>query len=225
MQPLLEPGNFQPVVLPLSYLPSIDHYCFIVQQKKVLFEVKETYPKQTCRNRTTILTANGVLRLSIPVIKPNGNKTRTEEVIIDSKSNWNKIHWRAITSAYNKSPFFLYYKDEFEKLYNKPDDLLIGFNLKLIRLVNKLLKIKTEIMTSEQFIDEYPEIRDERNCSKDFRKSKYKLTPYTQVFSDRSPFVENLSIIDLLFNEGPHTLRYLLCCNLKEDADNSIQKL
>lgn len=217
MHSLLEPGNSQPVILPLSYLPSIDHYCYIVQQKEVLFEIMETYPKQTCRNRTNILTANGVLRLSIPVIKPNGNKTKTSEVLIDLKSNWNKIHWRAIASAYNKSPFFLYYRDEFEKLFNQPDDLLIDFNLKLIRLINKYLKINTELFLTKQYINEHTDRADERNCSKDIQKTSFILPPYTQVFSDRSPFIGNLSIIDLLFNEGPHTHRYLLCCKPMEN--------
>lgn len=197
------------VILPISYLPSIDQYCYMVQKGNVLFEAHETYPKQTCRNRTHIYTANGVLRLSIPVVKPKGNSTRTFEVLLDNKTPWNLIHWRAINSAYSNSPYFLYYKDDFWKLFQHPEGLLIDFNLNLINLINKFLKIIPDVKLSTEFIKEYKSLTDKRICSKDINQYDHKLDTYIQVFSDRFPFIANLSILDLLFNEGPYALKYL----------------
>lgn len=202
-------------VLPLSYLPSIDQYCYMVQLGNIAFEIFETYPKQTCRNRTTILTANGLLRLTIPVIKTFGNRTRTLEVKIDNSTKWNKIHWKAINSAYNKSPFFLYYKDEIEILYNEPDELLIDFNIRLINQISKLIKIKPVINYTKEFLKEYKSIPDLRNSNKAIHYFDHQLENYTQVFSDRYSFEPNLSILDLLFNEGPNALKYLRNAQLK----------
>lgn len=202
------------VILPVSYLPAIDQYCYLVQCNKILFEVNETYPKQTCRNRTVILTANGLLRLTVPVIKPYGNKTKTSEIVIDNKSSWRKIHWKAITSAYNKSPFFLYYKDELEHILLKADGSLIDFNLSLITQINKFLKIKPEMEYTSEFIKEYQTVIDKRDCPKDSQLADHQFNRYTQVFSDRFPFISNLSIIDLLFNEGPQAVNYLRSISL-----------
>jgi len=173
-------------VLPWSYLPSVDQYCAMLSCSSVMLEDRETFPKQTCRNRTIILTANGPLRLTIPVIKPYGNKTKTAEVLIDNKSNWNRIHWRAITSAYSKSPFFLYYKDEFEEQFMQPKELLTDFNLSLIKLLNKCLKLNTEISLTTAFVKDYPghNYLDLRSCAKDNSETYFELRPYTQVFSD-----------------------------------------
>jgi hypothetical protein len=204
-------------VLPLSYLPPIDQYCYIARLGNISFEIYETYPKQTCRNRTTILTANGLLRLTIPVIKTYGNRTKTLEVKIDNSTKWNRIHWKAINSAYNKSPFFLYYKDEIELLYNEPDELLMDFNIRLIAQINKLLKLKPVINYTTEFLKEYKSIPDLRNCSKSLNYFDHHLVNYTQVFSDRYSFEPNLSILDLLFNEGPNALMYLRNAQIKVD--------
>lgn len=203
------------VILPLSYLPSIDQYCYMVQKESVLFELQETYPKQTCRNRTFIYTANGILRLSIPVIKTEGNSTRTFEVMLDNKTPWNLIHWKAISSAYNNSPYFLYYKDDFWKLFQHPEGLLIDFNLRLINLIHKLLKINPFFEFTTNYEKEYTDITDKRICSKDINLYDHRLNAYTQVFSDRFPFIPNLSILDLLFSEGPYALNYLKEAELK----------
>lgn len=200
------------IVLPVAYLPSVDQYCHIACNSKILFEIEETYPKQTCRNRTNIMTANGILRLTIPVIKPNGNKTKTSEVITDHKSNWKKMHIRAISSAYNKSPFYLYYKDEIEAIYNMHTEKLIDFNMQFILLINKFLKVTPAIELTKVFEKQYSAYMDLRECNKDLMKTDHELPYYTQVFSDRLPYTSNLSILDLIFNKGPASLAYLKSC-------------
>jgi len=201
-------GPSNGIILPLPYLPSIDFFIYLIQRNPVKLETQETYPKQTCRNRTIIYSANGLLRLSIPVIKPGGNHTKTSEIIIDNKTHWNNIHWKAISSAYNKSPFFLYYKDDFEKLYKNPEGLLIDFNIKLLNLTNSLLQITPNIELTTEYIKHYEGIDDRRHLAKGLL-TEFSFTPYTQVFCDRMPFEANLSILDLLFNEGPEALMYL----------------
>lgn len=202
-------NNSDEVVIPLSYLPSIDQYCYIAQRSKILCEVHETFPKQTCRNRAVIYTANGILRLTIPVIKPSGNASKTHEILIDNKTHWNRIHWKAITSAYNKSPFFLYYKDQLERIFCNPGNVLTEFNMQLITQVNVFLKINPQIELTSEFLKDYETLVDKRSCTKNINITDHILNPYTQVFSDRLPFVPNLSILDLLFNEGPYAVRYL----------------
>lgn len=208
----LAPSNG--VVMPLAYLPSVDQYCHLVNKANTLFEVYETYPKQTCRNRTIIYTANGLLRLTVPVLKPHGNHTMTCDVLLDNHSRWNHIHWKAIASAYGNSPYFLYYKDELEMLYEKPEGLLVDFNLKLIHLINHQLRINPAFELTTRYVKTYEGMQDKRNCPKDLLHTHLTLAPYTQVFSDRMPFIANLSILDLLFNEGPHAVSYMKAIQL-----------
>jgi hypothetical protein len=202
------------LLLPLACLPDIEFFCLLQHAPKVVLEIHETYPKQTCRNRYRITTANGLLTLSIPVIKPLGSHTPTYAVRIDLSENTNRIHWRAIESAYNKSPFFLYYRDDFERIILNPPDLLIDFNLQLLNLCLKFLKIKPEFSLSDSYVKMPSEMTDLRNSimpkrpvKKDFMIGPFE--PYTQVFPDRHEFIPNLSIIDLLFNLGPEAAGYL----------------
>ncbi len=199
-------------ILPLSYLPSVDQYCAIAQSTNVLFEIFETFPKQTCRSRTVISTANGLLTLSIPVNKPLGNRSKTIDITIDYTTPWNKIHWKAITAAYNKSPYFLYFRDDLESLFERKYTLLTDFNIELIQLLNRFMRISTQFELTTEYYKEYQAILDRRLCPKDISVTYFDLKPYTQVFSDRFPFQKNLSILDLLFNEGPMAERYLKSC-------------
>lgn len=199
----------QGVVLPLPYLPSIDTYCEIISRTNILFEIQETYPKQTCRNRAIIYSANGLLRLSLPVVKPFGNHTPTCEVLIDDRTNWAHVHWMSLVSAYNKSPFFLYYKDQLEPLFDKPSGLLVDFNLKIFNIVNGFLKINPLYELTTTFVKHYEGISDLRECSKELTSTYRQFEPYYQVFSDKMVFQPNLSILDLIFNEGPVASSYL----------------
>ena len=186
-------------------MPSIAYFYFLQSNEKVTIEQHETFPKQTNRNRTTILTDKEVFLLSIPVNKPNGNHSKTSEITICYKQNWIQKHWRAIESAYNNSPFFLYYKDELLQILNKRHSLLIDLNKELLNFFIRKLKIQTTIEYSERFHKEVlsvDEMLKQAGTSLNF-------PVYHQVFSERYTFVPNMSILDLLFNKGPESLAYL----------------
>lgn len=196
-------------------MPDTEFAVWLNHSEKATFEIHETWPKQTCRNRYRIATANGPLVLSIPVVKPYGNHTQTQHILIDRKSEWNRIHWRTIESAYNKSPFFLYYRDEYETLFNEPPVRLIDFNLAALRTSCRLAGTGPEFNLSGSFektpgnacVDMRQNIMPKKPVDHPFRIRNFE--PYIQVFSDRIPFIPNLSILDLLFNLGPETAAYI----------------
>ncbi|MCE2740909.1 MAG: WbqC family protein [Sphingobacteriales bacterium] len=197
-----------------AYLPPIAWFQHALQYKQISIEANEHYNKQSYRNRCKILSANGILDLSIPVIHQN-KKQFIQEVLTQESEPWRKIHWQAICSAYGKSAFFLYYRDAFENIYlNKDSNHLFGLNLAFIQLIFKLLKVDCEI----QITDTY---EWQLNMGADFRNSFQAKNPnidkellfekkYYQVFAEKFTFKPNLSIIDLLFNVGPLSKDYLV---------------
>lgn len=198
-------------LFPTAYFPSIALTAAMVQTPVILVETHETFPKQTHRNRTVILTANGPMTLSVPVVRPNGAHSLTGEIQIAYTERWNVIHWRAIESAYSSSPFFLYYRDGIEQLLMKRYTLLTQLNEALIEHLFKKLKCPCNIHHTEHYIHPETCIRDYRNRF-NYKHPDQKITykPYTQVFGDRYPFDSNVGVLDLLFNMGPEATGYLL---------------
>lgn len=194
-------------VFSTAYLPPIAYVATLLQHTEpVMVEAKETFPKQTYRNRAEIMTAGGVRTLTVPVIREN--HSRTEEVCIDYKERWNIIHLRTLTAAYSASPYFLYYKDDLEALLTPRYEKLMDLNEALLKWLFRMLKTDCQLMRTEDFKKEYP--LDFRNTFSP--KHPYPtegMESYYQVFSDRLPFTPNLSIIDLLMNLGPETKDYL----------------
>ena len=123
------------VLLTTAYLAPVSYYAVLAKAENVLFENFDSYEKQTYRNRCQIATANGLMALSIPVEKSSSEKVLTRDIRISKHNNWQNQHWRAIESAYNKSPFFLYYRDYFESIYHNPPEKLIDLNLLLILFI------------------------------------------------------------------------------------------
>ncbi len=183
----------------------------MVQAEKITIEQRETFPKQTHRNRTVILTANGPLTLSVPVVRPNGTHTCTSDIGISYAEKWHIVHWRAIESAYSSSPFFLYYRDGIERILVKRHSHLIELNEALLYYLFSTLKMKVAINYTDTYLRPNGKESDYRDR---FSYKHPEMLPrcpyYEQVFSDRLAFNYNISFLDLLFNIGPESKEYLL---------------
>jgi hypothetical protein len=190
------------VILSTAYLPNVQYFSKLLHGNAVI-EQHENYLKQTYRNRCEILAANGIISLNIP-IKHSGTKIKIRDVEIDYSDNWQRLHWRTINTAYRSSPFFVYYTDDFLPFYGKKEKFLFDFNYKMFDKLIELVGLKTEITLSDSYLHEI--------CDMDYRNS---ITPknkpedpefyplkYYQVFSAKFGFKPNLSILDLLCNEG-----------------------
>ncbi|MCH7399011.1 WbqC family protein [Belliella sp. DSM 107340] len=199
-----------PIITELFYLPPIEHFVAIHNEKMVLLDIQENYQKQTYRNRCQIRLANKVETLSIPVLGGN-KKIRTELVKIDYNQKWVNVHLRGIQSAYGKAPFFEYYFPYIEEVFQKKIDLLTDFNMELLTVCLKLLQLDIKVMkldksdTNSESID----IRGLISAKSPFEdRNIYQPAPYSQLFG--LDFVPNLSIIDLLFCVGPESSNILV---------------
>ncbi|PLW97253.1 MAG: hypothetical protein C0591_06970 [Marinilabiliales bacterium] len=196
------------LILAAAYLPSVSYFALLNNAQNAIIEQFETYPKQTFRNRCEIYTEKGETSLVIPVSKPNGNHTKIKDIQIFNNDNWYVKHWRAIESAYQASPYFLYYKDELKSFFDGSYKMLLEFNLALIRHFCNLFDIKTFIQLSSEYL---------KSADIDYREVLSPKKPpiihnfpeYTQVFDAKHGFIPNLSILDLLFNLGPESRDYL----------------
>lgn len=193
------------LVLPITYLGAVSYYALMQYFDIVYIETKENYIKQTDRTRTVIASANGALQLTIPVSKRSGLKIPITDVEISYAEPWHKVHWQAIVSAYNSSPFFEYYADEIEELYLNQTEKLLDFNIKLQDLLIELFQIEANIRYTDQFIKVYD---DDTLDLRYTEPSILSLPEYRQVFDDRHGFMSNMSCIDLLCNLGPESAAY-----------------
>ncbi|MBQ8223754.1 MAG: WbqC family protein [Bacteroides sp.] len=203
------------VYLTSAYLAPVHYYAKMLSADKVYIEQYDHYLKQTYRNRCTIAGPNGELVLTIPIVKPDNVKCPTRDIQISDHGNWRHLHWNAIESAYNHTPFFEYYKDDFRPFYERKFRFLVDFNENLRQLVCSLIDMQplVEYTTNYQVIlpkDAY-DLRESIHPKKDFQATdpSYHSLPYYQVFQERLGFLPNLSIVDLLFNMGPESLLVL----------------
>ncbi|MEG1562634.1 MAG: WbqC family protein [Bacteroides sp.] len=200
------------VYLSSAYLAPVEYYTKLKAYDQVFIEQYDHYQKQTYRNRCTIAGPDGELALSIPTVKPDYAKCPLKDIRISDHGHWRHLHWNAIESAYNSTPFFEYYKDDFRPFYEKRYEFLIDFNEELCHLVCRLIDMEPHLKrTSEYKTDFAPQevdLREAIHPKKDFRLTDpdFHPRPYYQVFEARHGFLPNLSIIDLLFNMGPESL-------------------
>ncbi len=201
------------MVFPALYNAPINYYARLSEQSAVVLEQFDSYTRQTYRNRCRIMGPNGLITLSIPVIKEQGSKTLMKDVRIDYDSHWNRIHWKSLVASYASSPFFEYFRDEFAPFYERKFTRLIDLNHRLMEHTLNLLGLKLPVRLSESFTRITSE-RDPRHYIHP-KKNQAVADPgfqpqaYRQVFADRFGFRSNLSILDLLFNLGPEALSYL----------------
>ncbi len=192
-------------ILPSTYLPSIEHFRAIVSGEYII-DLGEHYIKRSERNRAEIMTANGVMQLTVNIERANRPRTPMSQIKIDYSKRWQHQHWVAILSAYKSSPFFDYYADALQPLFESRYSSLVELNVALTEKILQLLGLPTTLNLSKSYV-----VAQNGDC--DLRPKKRDteppLHPYTQVFSDRHPFATNLSMLDLLFCEGPNALSYL----------------
>lgn len=193
--------------MPLFYLPPITWFSkFLEKDTESVLEKFENFPKQTYRNRTNIYGANGKLTLVIPV---NHTGSRLyKETAISYAENWQKQHWKSIRNAYQSSPYFEFYEDRFEKIYQKKEKFLFDFNLNALEILLKISKIDGRPKFSAKYESE-PSALDLRKHFSAKTNSGEKFENYYQLFTEKYGFIENLSMCDLLFNLGPESLIYL----------------
>jgi len=197
-----------------SYFPTIVQMAAIVQASKVIFEVEDNYQKQSYRNRSIIAHSNGKLSLSIPIkhSSPNNNsvkiKQKTKEVYVENSFPWQVQHWKSLESAYRTSPFFEFYEDDLKPLFFHSETSLLNFNMKIFDLICELLEIDIDYSFSNTYEKE-PKETDLRFLIDAKSNEVFGLKTYTQVLEANHGFLPNLSILDLLFNEGTNACNYL----------------
>jgi hypothetical protein len=213
----MSPHEPDAVLLSIAYLGPVQYLSkFLIFPVRII-ERYDHYSKQTYRNRCYIMGANRILPLSIPVLKGRAHKTFVRDIRIDYHKKWQKHHWRSIESAYRHAPFFEFYMDEFSPFYEQKFEFLMDFNVALLEVVLQSLEIDNTIRYSTEFIDvavnDYADFREIIHPKRDEASDPFFVpVSYPQVFAERLGFKANLSIIDLLFNEGPNARSVLEQC-------------
>ncbi len=201
------------ILLSTAYFAPVQYYAEIVASEKVYFEQYENFIKQTYRNRCVILGGNGPVQLIVPVVKGRGPKILIRDIKISYDTDWQRNHWRTVFSAYGSSPFFEYYIDDIQPFFEVKHRFLLDLNLKIHEKICELLEIENMPELTVDF-EKVPEgtvnLRESITPKIRFRKTdRFQPVEYTQVFSEKLGFVPNLSILDLLFNEGPNSYSVL----------------
>ena len=192
------------LILGSVYAGNIDYYSALLNNSNVIVDIYENFQKQSYRNRCEIAGANGRLNLIVPM-KRNG-KAIVKDIRIDNDQSWSKLHWKSIESAYRSSPYFEYFEHEFFPIYMENKyEFLIDLNNQIHLSIIKCLQIKLSLEYSSSYVESNGGDIDLRNAIHPKRKTSkfYKKPSYFQVFQDRMNHLPNLSILDLLFNEGP----------------------
>lgn len=192
------------------YNPPVQYFWHALRADGLLIEQHEHYIKQSYRNRCYVLTAQGVQALSIPVRGGSSqHKTLTTDIEIDYSQKWYNVHWRTIQAAYGRAPYFEFYSDYIREVYERQPKFLFQLNMDLLRLYLKLLKLDKPLSFTEAYQAASAEnVLDLRNgIHPKIIPDNLHVKPYTQVFGKQ--FVSELSIIDLLFTQGPASLSYL----------------
>ena len=201
------------VLLSTAYFAPLQYYSKFLKYEEIYIEQFEHFNKQTYRNRCVIMGGNGPIQLVVPVVKGRGRKILIKDLKISYDIEWQRNHWRTIFSAYNSSPFFEYYKDDIQPFFETKHEFLFDFNLKIHETVCELLEIQNNSFLTADFekvpdgtlnLREAisPKIPSETDL--EFQPQKY-----TQVFSEKLGYLPGLSILDLLFNEGPNSFSVL----------------
>lgn len=200
------------VILPSAYMPSVEYVARLLREESVI-DLGENFIKRSERNRASILSANGVMQLTVHVENANRPRQPMRDVKIDYSQRWQHQHWVSILSAYKSSPYFDYFAHEIEPFYKREWRYLVDYNMEYLEVLLRLLGASKSLNISEQYIVATESDLDLRPKQK--KDSTFVAEPYFQVFSERMPFQPNLSILDLLMCEGRSAIDgILMCCQL-----------
>jgi len=203
------------LIIENQYFGNIDAYYNYTNYTNIIIEQFESYQKTSFRNRCIIAGPNGLVHLSVPIENGRNQKCLIKEVKIANRDRWQQQHWRTLVSCYGNAPFFEFYRDWIELFYKKEFVWLFDMNLESLFWLKKVLAIKAEISLSENYSKEYTDtVSDSRNCHlpNNFQQKELPFR-YVQVFEDKIGFQANLSILDLLFCEGPRAKQLLASSN------------
>lgn len=191
-----------------GYFPSISHFVAIAQTDLVTFEMDDNFQKQTNRNRMYIYSPNGIQLLNIPIKHSKEAHQKTKEVRLETAFDWQKQHFKSLEAAYRTSPFFEYFEDDIAPIFQKKHTFLMDLNLETMSVVSKCLGLEFDYDETAEYFHEVTDKIDLRNLING-KKDTSVFEPYTQVFGEKHGYLNNLSILDLLFNEGRYALDYL----------------
>ena len=191
-----------------TYFSPISQYHELLNSNFITFEVEDNYQKQTYRNRCYIYGANGKQLLNIPVSIPKSSiKTKSKDILVEN-SNWQKQHYKSFEAAYNHSPFFEFYKDDLQKIFSKKYTYLLDVNLDSFNFIKNALELPIEYKFSKTYEENKP--NDFRDLADSKKKVEISFLSYIQMFDQKFGFLKNLSILDLLFMEGPNSINFLV---------------
>ena len=198
-------------ILPSVYWGSVEWYAYLLQRDCVI-DLGENYVKRSARNRTDIMTSSGVMQLSVQLSHADRPRQPMRDMRLDYSKRWQHRHWTAMVSAYRSSPYFDHYADRFADLYDRQWRYLVDYNMEILSRTLDALRCGERMpAVSDSYVEAAPGDEDLRDKKRD---STFRAEPYVQVFADRVPFAENLSIFDLLMCEGPAAVEILRRCRL-----------
>lgn len=191
-----------------TYFPSISHFVAMIQGDTVTFEVEDNFQKQTNRNRMYIYSPNGTQLLNIPVKHSKTAHQKFKDTKIEQAFDWQKQHFKSLEAAYRTSPFFEYFEDDIRPIFEKKHNFMMDLNFQAIEIVSGCLGADINYGKTEEYFHEAADYKDFRYLTNG-KKDASAFEPYTQVFGEKHGYINNLSILDLLFNEGRYAMEYL----------------
>ncbi len=203
-------GNPMKILIHPNYFPSISHFVAMVQTEEIIFENEDNFQKQTNRNRMYIHSANGIQLLNVPVKHSKEVlHQKFKDIRIENAFDWQKQHFKSLEAAYRTSPFFEYFEDDIRPIFEKKHEFMMDLNYEIYDVLLSCLGINLSFVKTEEYhkvcSEDITDLRGLTNGKKDIQVFE----PYTQVFEEKNGFINNLSILDLLFNEGRYAIDYL----------------
>jgi len=202
-----------PILLHPTYFPSVSHFVAMAKADSITFEVEDNFQKQTNRNRMYIYSPNGLQLLNIPVKHSKSAHQKFKDTKIEDAFDWQKQHFKSLEAAYRTSPFFEYFEDDIRPVFEQKHIYMMDLNFKILDILSQCLGMEINYDKTTEYFHEVADVQDYRYLANG-KKDTSEFEPYTQVFNEKHGYINNLSILDLLFNEGRYALDYLKNQNL-----------